>query len=78
MTPSSTACPPTRVSSPLSRAGSSCVAASNRRYCFQKVIDLQVVKHGNLCRLPTHTQSIIREGIQNYRLDRTEYGLRSA
>src|SRR5205085_11739750 len=39
MTPSSTAWPPTRASSPLSRAGRSCVAASSRRYCFQYVMD---------------------------------------
>src|SRR5262249_4722702 len=31
ITPSITACPPTRVSSPLSRAGSSCRAARKRR-----------------------------------------------
>ena len=31
ITPSSTACPPTRVSSPLSRAGSSCTAAKKRK-----------------------------------------------
>src|ERR1700738_4058147 len=38
ITPSSTACPPTRVSSPLSRAGSNWTAAKKRKFCRQRRI----------------------------------------
>src|ERR1700688_3742725 len=38
ITPSSTACPPTRVSSPLSKAGKSCTAAKKRTICCQRRI----------------------------------------
>src|SRR6266550_3920319 len=41
ITPSSTACPPTRVSSPLSRAGRSCSAVRNRRFCRKNFIHLR-------------------------------------
>src|SRR6266496_1188364 len=37
ITPSSTACPPTRVSSPLSRAGSNWIAARKRKICRKRM-----------------------------------------
>src|SRR5208282_1316469 len=59
ITPSNTACPPTRVSSPLSRAGSSCTAVKKRKICHQLRIPVGCcIEEGRLAgRIPQNSPS---------------------
>src|SRR5580700_1414581 len=67
ITPSSTACPPTRVSSPLSRAGRSCTA-TRKRARFRKertVIRCSRRQKAPISRLPQAANAIARDGLSS-------------
>src|SRR3984957_16699333 len=67
ITPSSTACPPTKVSSPLSRAGRSCTATRKRtRFRRERtVIRCSRRQKAPATRLPQEANAIARDGLSS-------------